>query len=734
VSGFQLDRTLQQEILGLGFMALGVITLLGLLSITHGTLSDWWSDLLRRLFGWGAWIVAGAVIGAGAVLVVQNLRGPWTIPWERVVAFELVLAAGLALFHLAVARTAPLTVAEAGGGGGLLGWAISQLLVDTLGPPLATLLLFLVSFLSLIVGLKIPLGRELQRLVEQVNQRIEAIGTAAEVPTPSPPPTPTEAVVEAPPKRRKQPSKPKPASAPQPATSARPKSPRPTPASRVLPPLDLLDPASPQRFKEEELRERVRIIEETLAAFGVPARVVSVNQGPTITQFGVEPGYVERAGRRRKVRVNEITRLANDLALALAAAPVRIEAPVPGRSVVGIEVPNTEISVVSLREIMESTAFKNARKRSRLVLALGRDVSGDAVVADLTKMPHLLIAGATGSGKSVCINAIIAALLFQNTPKELRLILIDPKRVELTGYNGIPHLLAPVVVELDEVVGALRWAQQEMDRRYQTFAATGVRNIGAYNRKVAQRSGEEPMPYIVLIIDELADLMMVSPEEVERSICRLAQLARATGIHLVIATQRPSVDVITGLIKANFPARISFAVTSSIDSRVILDTVGAEKLLGRGDMLFLPPDASAPHRLQGSYISDRELSKLVAFWRGTGWPVVERATAAPWADLVEAMEEETDELLDEAIQLVRQYERVSTSFLQRRLHIGYPRAARLIDELEARGIIGPDEGGGQGRRVLLDEEPGEEDGVEEEETFHSEADLDSDRVSESSDE
>ncbi len=700
-AGFQLDRTLQQEILGLGLMALGVVTLLGLLSITQGALSDWWALLLRRIFGWGALAVAGGVIAAGAVLAVQNRRGAWEIPWERVVGLEILLAAALALLHLAVAGTEPLEVAEAGSGGGLVGWAIGQLLVETLGTGLAIPVLALAGLGGLVLGLDLPLSQTAQRLVTWANERVEAIEAQAASPTMPAASEPVEAPPE--PTATKRPRTRRPTPSPQPATSSVRETPRPARQPSALPPLELLDPAAAQRFEEEELRERVRIIEETLAAFDVPARVVSVNQGPTITQFGVEPGYVERAGRRRKIRVSEITRLANDLALALAASPVRIEAPVPGRSVVGIEVPNTEISVVGLRGIMESRAFRSVSSRSKLALALGRDVSGQAVVADLTQMPHLLIAGATGSGKSVCINAIIAALLFQNTPKDLRLILIDPKRVELTNYNGIPHLLAPVVVEIDEVVGALRWAQQEMDRRYRLFAEASVRNIQTYNKKMARRSSGEPLPYIVLIIDELADLMMVAADEVERLICRLAQLARATGIHLVIATQRPSVDVITGLIKANFPARISFAVTSGIDSRVVLDTTGAEKLLGRGDMLFLPPEASAPQRLQGSYVSDKELNKLVAFWRGTGWQVVKRPSAAPWADIVEALDEETDELLDDAIELVQQYERVSASFLQRRLHIGYPRAARLIDELEARGIIGPDEGGGLGRRVLLHE-------------------------------
>jgi S-DNA-T family DNA segregation ATPase FtsK/SpoIIIE len=467
-----------------------------------------------------------------------------------------------------------------------------------------------------------------------------------------------------------------------------------------------LEPASPQAIREADIRARARVIEETLASFGVPARVVSINQGPTVTQFGVEPGFIERRRadgtvRRRKVRVSRITALADDLALALAAAPIRIEAPVPGQPVVGIEVPNRKVSLVSLRSVIESEAFQEID--SPLKIALGQDVSGEPVAADLALMPHLLIAGATGSGKSVCINSIITCLLMHNPPETLKLLLVDPKRVELVNLNGIPHLLAPVVTDLDEVVSALYWATQEMERRFELFARAGVRNIEVYNRKATRRD-EEPLPYLVVIIDELADLMMVAPDEVERLICRLAQLARATGIHLVIATQRPSVDVVTGLIKANFPARISFAVASQVDSRVILDMAGAEKLLGRGDMLFMSPDAAMPQRLQGCYVSDKELNRLVRFWRrARRYELPDHSEEPPWEGLP-SPDEAADELLQTAIELVQQHRRASASFLQRRLHIGYPRAARLIDQLEEMGIVGPPAGPGQSREVIIQSE------------------------------
>ncbi|MHB8674674.1 MAG: DNA translocase FtsK, partial [Candidatus Limnocylindrales bacterium] len=363
----------------------------------------------------------------------------------------------------------------------------------------------------------------------------------------------------------------------------------------------------------------------------------------------------------------------------------------------GLEVPNGQTTLVSLRQIVESSAFQKLRLKTRLTVALGEDVSGQAVAADLAKMPHLLIAGATGSGKSVCVNAIISCLLLQATPEEVRLILVDPKRVELTTYNDVPHLLRPVVVDVDKVVGVLKWVVHEMDDRYKLFEVHGVRNIEGYNRLAGTRAGLNQLPYIVVVIDELADLMMLAPDETERLLCRLAQLARATGIHLVVATQRPSVDVITGLIKANFPTRISFAVTSQIDSRTILDTPGAEKLLGRGDMLFMPTDAAKPVRLQGVFVSDEEIEALVQHWQDLGPPnYVDQLVHAPSTS--EATEA-TDDLYAKAEEVAREHTRISTSLLQRRLRIGYSRAARLIDTLEQRGVVGPAEGGGRSREV-----------------------------------
>ncbi len=497
-----------------------------------------------------------------------------------------------------------------------------------------------------------------------------------------------------------------------------------------LPPLDLLAEAADIEVRPLDNEARAQLIVETLGSFGVNARVVSVSQGPTVTQFGVEPGWetktrnvmvrdekgrpaYDRDGKpqyrtevvsRTRVRVNRITALANDLSLALAAPTIRIEAPVPGKPIIGIEVPNTTTSLVALRSVIESTAFQRVSARSRLGIALGKGVSGEPLAADLAKMPHLLIAGATGSGKSVCVNSIIACLLLHNTPEDVRLVLVDPKRVELANFAHIPHLaFSKIITDSEEVVGTLQAVLHEMDSRYRRFAALGVRNIEAYNKSPR---ATYRLPYWVIIIDELADLMMAAPYQVERQVCRLAQLARATGIHLIIATQRPSVDVVTGLIKANFPTRIAFAVSSQVDSRTIIDGAGAEKLLGRGDMLFMPTDASKPKRLQGSYVSDQELDRVVAWWTDDRFRhlrpeamdhLIQEARAAEGEEEREGAEE--DPLFEAAKELALQHSRVSTSLLQRRLHVGYPRAARLIDLLEEEGIVGPAEAG-QSREVL----------------------------------
>jgi len=486
----------------------------------------------------------------------------------------------------------------------------------------------------------------------------------------------------------------------------------------------------------DDAEAQAHTIEQTLADFGIPVKVVQINRGPRITQFGLEPGVIERKGERIRVKVSRIVALQNDLALALAAAPIRVQAPVPGRPYVGIEVPNKAEDVVSLRSIIESDAFKKVAEKGALPIGLGRDISGKPVAADLAKMPHLLIAGATGAGKSVAINTLICSLLMTHTPETLKLVLVDPKRVELVGYRGLPHLAAPVVVEVERVVGVLQWAVREMERRYKAFAEAGARNIETWNQMEAA-AGRATLPYLVIVIDELADLMMVAPEEAERLITRLAQLARATGMHLVLATQRPSVDVVTGLIKANFPARIAFAVSSSIDSRVILDSVGADKLLGRGDMLYMAADSSKLQRIQGCYLSDAEIERLGHHWKYAARPPAAAGEPLPdmsltlgipdpliqpelWDEMLKAGTaaaggagdggESRDELWAEAVALIGQHRTASTSFLQRKLRIGYSRAARLLDDLEAAGHVGPSQGS-SGREVHIVAESDAGDGA-----------------------
>ncbi|MEW6424960.1 MAG: DNA translocase FtsK [Bacillota bacterium] len=459
-----------------------------------------------------------------------------------------------------------------------------------------------------------------------------------------------------------------------------------------LPPIGILaKPGRPRAVRaNKDITENIRILEETLQNFGVKAKVTQVSRGPTITRYEIQPPP--------GVKVSRIVGLADDIALCMAAPDVRIEAPIPGKAAVGIEVPNREISTVHLRELLETGEFQSAT--SRLTVALGKDIAGNPVVTDLAQMPHLLIAGATGSGKSVCLNTLIASILFKATPDEVKFLIIDPKMVELSNYNGIPHLVSPVVTDPKKAATSLRWAVKEMEYRYELFAAEGVRDISRYNALRRQAgAAKAPLPLLVIIIDELSDLMMVAPADVEDAVCRLAQMARAAGIHLVVATQRPSVDVITGLIKANIPSRISFAVSSQIDSRTILDMAGAEKLLGRGDMLFYPVGAPKPLRLQGAYLSDREVEALVSFLKKQACPSYEQRFLGE-AKKEAGSPELEDELLPRAVEIFIETGHASVSLLQRRLRIGYARAARLVDIMEKKGIVGAYEGS-KPRAVLM---------------------------------
>lgn len=686
---------------GFLLLLLAALTYLGLSQVSTGAVLEWWANLLRQTFGWGAYLFALSIAILGLRLVWRDMSERVPVGTASIVGLELLFLIILVVSH------APLVLrsgadeawiaATQGQGGGYVGWALAVLLIEGLGVAVGGLIVVaaIVAAIYLILtpwwGQIYPWGRyQIRRAVAGVNRWLTSRQGTPVAPEPEEVPWWEE---DPPPEKKS-----KKRSARKTTKRTRAKS---RPADGSLPSLDLLDLASPAAYGDTDVRRKTRLIEDTLDSFGVPARVVEVNQGPTVTQFGLDPGYVERkiSGevQRQRVRVSRISSLASDLSLALAASPIRIEAPVPGRSVVGLEVPNDTISLVSLRGVMEARAFK--RIHSSLAIALGEDVSGRAAAVDLGLMPHLLIAGATGSGKSVCINAIVCCLLFNNMPDDLQLLMVDPKMVELVGYNDIPHLVSPVVIDVETVLGALAWVTRQMDQRYKAFHKIGARNLEEYNQRAKRRKDDDPLPTLVVIIDELADLMMVAPDEVERHICRVAQMGRATGIHLVIATQRPSVDVVTGLIKANFPARISFAVTSQIDSRVILDQGGAENLLGRGDMLFMSPQQAAPIRLQGCFVSDKEIDRLTGFWQAKKPEADQAEMFPPWTGF--EAEDEADSLLDQATQLVEGRDRISTSWIQRQMRIGFPRAARLVDQLEERGVVGPDEGGGRGREVLI---------------------------------
>jgi S-DNA-T family DNA segregation ATPase FtsK/SpoIIIE len=708
-----IDLTLDQwlDIVGYVLLAASGLTVLCFLSPNRGSIPGAWVDLLMRGFGWGAYPLPLLVGAVGLWLVLRDFgdRLP-RVTLLQGLGVLLSYPALLVTFHLPTAYVlfeSDLDAAAAAGlGGGYLGAALSRLLLAGLGS--AGAVIALVTWWLIVVALTFGITiQDIARVVAPLWERVPT-RRAKPLPTPAEERTPAAPPPEPPPPPDEVPTVPVRVAAP-PVPASPPVSSQPLLIGDAqawqLPVLDeILNPGSGQDFSAEILRQQARVIEDTYDSLGAPVRVKEINRGPVVTQFGVEPQMITNGnGQETKVKVSRIAALANDVALALEAKTLRVEAPIPGKGLVGLEVPNPEVSMVALRDVIESEAFE--KMDSPLRLCLGQDVSGHPAVADLTKMPHLLIAGTTGSGKSVCVNAIVAALLLQNTPNELKFLMVDPKRVELTGYSGIPHLLSKVVVEMERVTSALQWVLDEMDRRYRHFSKVRATHIRHYNESIALRQGEAKLPYIVVVIDELADLMMMAPQETERSVCRIAQMARATGIHLVIATQRPSVDVVTGLIKANFPARIAFNVASTVDSRVILDMPGAEQLLGRGDMLFLPPDAPTPQRLQGAFVSDEELRRLVQYWKEQARPEavpVEKTVQQPlWEDMVrKPLVEYEDELLPDVIDLVLRENRASISLMQRKLHIGYTRAARIMDILEENRVVGPQPPGGKAREVF----------------------------------
>ncbi|MBE2221043.1 MAG: DNA translocase FtsK 4TM domain-containing protein [Anaerolineae bacterium] len=697
------------EIAGILFFLFAMITLLALPGVTQADWLDAWTNLLRQIFGWGTYPLFFIFALVGLLIALRKVKRPLSthIRTSQIVGLELIWLALLPISHLLTGATQ--ADAYLGLGGGLVGWALSEPLLDLIGPFLTWSL-----YLALLLwGFALVFKFGWVNLLETLNHisiRLRQVG-----------------------ERLAPPARPKPVTTPVPTIQTSPAVAVPLPQNKQtqadeliiiddsadygdgidfnrrdkrLPPIDILDKGSAAVMSPAEIDEKKRIIEETLADFHIPAKVIEIQRGPAITQFGVEPGYVIKTGsdgeiKEQKIRINQIASLRPDLAMALAVTRLRIEAPVPGRGVVGIEVPNNDISIVRMRTIMESDAF--AKIKSPLGVALGQGVSGSPMAIDLTKLPHLLIAGTTGSGKSVLMNALISCLVFNNGPERLKLIMIDPKKVELIRFNGLPHLIGSVEVEADRAVGVLRWLTAEMDRRYEMFSLVGARNLAGYNQKIARDKDKKKLPYLAVFIDELADLMHMYPGDVERTLCRLAQMARATGIHLVVATQRPSTDVITGLIKANFPARLSFSVASGIDSRVILDSTGAEQLLGKGDMLFQSPDAAAPVRAQGVFLSDNEIERIVTHWQKI-MPDFE-PMPTPWDTLIakHALLDETDQLLEQAIEIAQKQEFLSTSLLQRRLRIGFPRAARIMEHLYEMGLVEDPKTGGKTRKSYVEE-------------------------------
>ncbi len=689
----KLDKETKRGIAVIVFFALSAITFLSLIGVA-GRLGEVVDEGLRLGLGWGR-VVVPFIFFVLAYFLLNPLERGWR--WVNTVGSILAVVSLLGLLHLPYLQQTTPEFLKIGTGGGYLGYFASLYGVRYMGMAV-TVVVFLAM---LIVGSLLWFSLTLEELIEhtaigwRIIQRLRGwwlgrkYGVSSEDGEDGQVSEDGEGVEL---EEREIEGEEKPSRFKKMVVTAKVIVPSKPKLPYVELPIDLLNLPSgkPQSGDIVAQSERIR---RTLENFGIAVEMGEVSVGPTVTQYTLKPA--------EGIKLSQITTLNNDLALALAAHPIRIEAPIPGKSLVGIEVPNQKVATVTLREVLSVDDFK--RRSSSIMVALGKDVSGRGWLGDLARMPHLLVAGATGSGKSVCLNSVLVSLLYQNGPEHLRLILVDPKRVELPIYNGIPHLLTPVITEVPKTVNALRWAILEMDRRYELLAKFGKRDIAGYNS-----IAEEAMPYIVIIIDELADLMQVAQAEVESAIIRLAQMARAVGIHLIVATQRPSVDVITGLIKANITSRIAFAVASQIDSRTILDSSGAEKLLGRGDMLYITAELSKPKRLQGCFVSENEIQRVVEYLKiHSGAPayepqVIERPSRAP-SGVEWGRNDDGDELLDEAKVVVLQAGKASASLLQRRLKVGYARAARLLDLLEERGIIGPGEGA-KPREILVRQE------------------------------
>ncbi|HEX2195016.1 MAG TPA: DNA translocase FtsK 4TM domain-containing protein [Candidatus Limnocylindria bacterium] len=759
-SGFSVSGRLVREALALVLVFMAIVSVIALFAPRAGFIVEPWHDALVFLLGWGIAFAAPLLAGFAVMLWMKSMQSE---RWMAASGAALVAVSLLGAFHLVAGGGERLI--RQGDGGGVIGFWASRVIVAAVGQAGAWIVLALLFVVGLLLYFNMTIGDLVAAYVQRRDERADQQdaearrvadhgGRRAEPGPPSPPEPEGRSLLgrvrdvltggdqDEPPLivRRARPEATTPAMAGvSPTPSTPPTIPPVAPASGSadavhaipisaealestetahlaevgeheasdaalegthrswrLPDLDLLNDAEASSAAQLDLPAKGRRIRETLSDFGIGVKVARIQEGPVVTQYALEvdPG----------IKLSRIEGLADNLALALAARSIRIQAPIPGEPYVGIEIPNAAFELVTLKEVLASRNFEDAATRSKLAFALGQDVAGQPFSADLSKMPHLLIAGATGSGKSVCVNALICSLLMRATPAEVKLILIDPKRVEMAQYRGIPHLLTEVIVDTEKAVNALKWTVGTMESRYHEFAQRGVRNIAGYN--AALRVGEPRMPYIVVVIDELADLMMVSAYEVEATITRIAQLARATGIHLVVATQRPSVQVITGLIKANIPSRIAFAMTSGVDSRTILDTTGAEDLLGQGDMLYQPIDAPRAVRLQGALVKDDEIDAVARHWRGQGAPQYRPEVTATRRDGKAGSEPgedgdgDADPLLSQAVDIVRRSDKASASLLQRRLRVGYARAARILDQMEDRGIVGPADGS-RFREVLV---------------------------------
>ncbi len=664
----------------------------------NGAILVFLANWLTRWFGLGSLLI---VLGIGYFGYSLLRRDGNEARWGRIIAIELASLLTLGLF--AASSGNDLFLAESGLAGGRLGWGLITLAWRYMGAIFGTLVIFILWALAVATGF--GLWEKLEEWLLQL------AGEAPPVVVSTPVPVEEEKVLDEPsktaaPKKKAQPLPPEFRTALKSSNKKDEKSIKQLPRGENLPPLTILLAETAARPDERTINQTAGLIMKTLSEFGIPATVIGYRVGPAVTQFAVQPGFIKKPGsdeedaQQMKVRVAQIASLEKDIALALSAQRLRIEAPVPGKPYVGIEVPNTHSSVVRMKTLLESDAFYKVG--APLTVALGRDVSGQPLIADLARMPHVLIAGSTGSGKSVCITSIAACLAMNNAPEDLRMVMIDSKMVELIRFNGLPHLYGKVETNLERILGVLRWVVVEMEHRYRLLESAHARDLDSYNRKITRKADGKALPRIVVLIDELADLMMSAPDVTEHNLVRLAQMARATGIHLVVATQRPSTDVVTGLIKANFPARLAFAVASGIDSRVILDYTGAESLLGRGDMLFLNPEVGNPVRAQGVMITDMEIERIISHWQKN---VDTTDEVPPWEKLLqEPGENEDDGLIEQAISIVRSSQRASASLLQRRLRIGYPRAARLLDQLEDMGVVGPSQGGGKERDVLVSED------------------------------